>query len=190
MNYVFKSVLVSVLLLSASDAFASGEKCVNQDTFGASNSLEELIAESSFIGIYKSEKLSATLNEKSCCRFSSQIFEIEFDLVHSLKGEAPKLHKTKTSVDVLNTVPSSFFRLHDEHARLVEKQRSLGLHSENSSSFRTKTGNCYFGPSAVVNGYEYLIFGGVNSPVAVEPILNKRTDPFFLAVKSVLSGNE
>lgn len=190
MRYLIKSIFVFIAVFASSHTEASEEVCLNQGAYGVSNTIKELVSDSSFIAIYKAEKPSVKLDERTCCRFVNELYEIEFTLLLTLKGKAPDFYKTKSTVDILDTVPSSFFRVHDEHSRLIRKQGSLGLHSEHTLSFRTQDQNCYYGPKSIVIGYEYLIFGGVNSPVSFEPILNIRTDPLLAEVKRELAESE
>ena len=178
---VKKLALVALLfgILFPLVANASEQTCKNEPP---PTSISQLVTDSEFIGFYRATEIKPIAGTYSCCRYRAQLYQANFKRLNSLKGNAPEFYRKSTTFPEPKYVPISYFRIQSNHEQLVKKENVLFLWSDTSSGYSTKDGYCHTAPE-VGPGYEYLIFGGVESPISVEPIIDRRADALYSEVK-------
>jgi len=166
--------------LSASNANAWTPSCLpleEDENAGNDPSLEQVIQDSEYIGLYKVEGVKLS-DKKSGDGFSSKIYEANLSLSVGLTQKPPNQITIYSSSPAV-APPSEFYFMKDQHEEMVEKEKLLLGHGY---GMLLSDGQCAYGTNFVV-GYKYLVFGGSKSKAAIEPILSVQHDPFYVAVK-------
>ncbi len=175
---ITKIKFIGLLLAATFASYSSvansyNKQCNDVSAHQLAKTLDELIVQSEFIGLYRSNgiydsPLPAGNSQKS------PLFLNRLELSKQLFGNAPEVFEAISTYEVLQ-IPSDYFYIKDIHSGMVENNQ-LGL------GFAVQTwdsdGNCAYA-SSFITGYEYLVFGGANSPAVYQPILNRKYDPLY-----------
>ena len=162
-------------------AFASGNPCRSfalQDP-----TLEQIVSDANFIALYSVESVERDL-ESSFHQFDSYTYSLRRRV--SLKGEAPLVTEIQ-GLEPEHVIPQVYFSLDQRHSDMVNlspERRALGVR------VLTRDKSDCVAASRFFIGYQYLIFGGVTSTAAFEPVHALAYDPWYQAVKAAVRASE
>lgn len=173
-----KSIFIAVASsLLCSCALAQGwQPCPSKDSYHLS--LTELVSEASFIGLF--EVLEATRDEKSAYDDIAS-YTYKLTAVSILKNSGPRIvFATIVGSPPIKDIPQYYLAMNERHGLFdLNDPGELG----STAVYRlSNSSKCAAAPTFKI-GYQYLVFGGVDSKAAFEPIHSTKTDPWYLAVR-------
>lgn len=191
----FSYAAIFVVLASTSSANAEfgGEACKEVPE---PSSIQEMIEQSDFVALYwvrdrlnikEDPALKKALDKMSpidrlIAAPPNHRWQYRLSHSYTLRGRPPDELVIEGAGTVLD-VPGEFFFMQKRHEALVNTN---DLWNGSSVHETDAKGNCGFRQDFVL-GYEYLIFGGVTSPAAAEPILDGGYDPFYAEVLKIIN---
>lgn len=135
-----------------------------------------------FIGLYRQMGIYESPEPAGNSQKSS-LFINRLELSTPLLGEAPEVFEAMSTYEVLQ-IPSDYFYIRDIHSAMIKShQLNLGFAVQTWGS----DGNCTYA-SSFITGYQYLVFGGANSPAIYQPILNRKFDLLYTEVVKRISA--
>lgn len=177
---IIAHAFIATLVLASCASAEFTPDCKDMSGHPQASSIDDLIEQSDFIGLYTARLASEGEFEESK-NSPSRLKVYNFKLVLStlISGKAPRTI-TLQGTQPAHVIPDTYFFIKDRHKEMVETDSLiLGLAYQVEAS----DGVCVYMPQFIV-GYNYLIFSGANSGAAYEPILSTRYDPFYRAVTS------
>lgn len=173
---LFVWVLVGGLLVTSIDVAAGPSPCQEAAAKWRFRSVEDMVRSAEGIALVTATTF--TYSE------SSLGFEgyYQFEMVGELSGEFA--HDTKVYGGApFETMPQSYIDITEVHDRLDVKRLTGGM-----TGFAERNGDCTVSPQFYL-GYNYLIFLGVDSQMAFEPINSPQLDRWFQAVLELVTGD-
>ena len=170
--------------------------CTHLITSDAFDPIGEVISKSTFIGVYKARLDSYETGPS----YNATIDELRFDedfearlngtppftaqhtllLTHTVYGSTLPAFRITAHNDPTKVPGSYFFIDKIHHQMLLDEDISFGR-SVVFSKVDEIASRCEVVPE-LVDGYDYLVFGGIGSSISIEPILDRERDPLYLHV--------
>jgi len=164
---------------------AFGDNCEGKFGNSKAETLDQMIDQSEFIGLYKAIE-SVDGKFKTGGHFPHFTSKTRLSLSTNLTKEAPEKLELYGKLNDTSSIPSSYFHMKDIHGAIVDKDY---LVFGSSYEIMLPDGTCTY-ETTFIEGYEYLVFGNANSRASIEPILHRKFDPLFLAVQSRIRSNK
>jgi len=170
---------VAILILSIAVHLSA---CAQDEHYNACNKINEkqeatsidaMFEQADFIALFEVEKFVNKETDKNQ-RYSYY----ELSLSKQLFGNPPQSYDVPVQFET-KRVPPRYFYVKEIHETAVRDNVTiLGF----SYPWRIEKDNCTITTDLIL-GYEYLIFGGVNSRMAYQPILDRHFDPLYKDIK-------
>lgn len=182
MRYVY-FILISILALFTLSLTACAQStyttsCEEINGKPIAGSLQEMIDQAEFIGLYEVENYNSNSNESAQANYLYPLYSYNLSLSKNIKGTSPQEYNIPVFFET-KTVPPEYFYIKDIHQNLVKNDHLiLGF----SFMVEMKSGECEYS-TTLVEGYEYLVFGGANSRAIYQPVLDRRFDPLYREVR-------
>lgn len=185
MNYLFLTPIFTISLLALSfSACAQSQytsSCEKINGKPIANSLQEMIDQAEFIALFEVESYNSKSIEPRIANYQYPIYSYDLSLSKAIKGTPPEEYNIPVYFET-KTVPAEYFYIKDIHQNIADNDHPvLGF----SYMVKMKSGECKYS-TQLVEGYEYLVFGGANSSSVYQPILDQRFDPFYRKVRAKL----
>ncbi|WP_427452959.1 hypothetical protein [Litorimonas sp. WD9-15] len=188
MRYVY-FIVISILALFTLSLTACAQStytssCEEINGKPIASSLQEMIDQADFIGLFEVERYNSKSSEAPQANYLYPLYSYNLSLSKNIKGTSPKEYSIPVFLET-KTVPPEYFYIKDIHQNLVKNDHLiLGF----SFMVEMKSGECRYS-TTLVEGYEYLVFGGANSRSVYQPILDRRFDPLYRSVTALIKEN-
>jgi len=174
---------VGSVLLSSCASAQEFQRCPLKDSYHMS--VAELVSHASFIGLF--EVTEVALDEVSMYEDTASY---TYTLIPAsiLKNPGPRIFSTQiVGVAPLKEIPQHYLAISERHGFFdLNDPGKLGT----SAIYRlSDSSECVAAPNFKI-GYTYLVFDGVDSKVAFEPIHFSKTDPWYLAVERAVGAGQ
>lgn len=167
LSFIMVMSIAVALPESRSDPCA---KLIHQE----SRSISELVSQAEYIGLY--EVLRATKDDISLYN-NRESYSYFISILRHIKGDTPRVADI-SGLEPLSNVPQDYFILDLQHEEIPEDDPERYGRSELLVSNDGE--RCLVAPRFMI-GYKYLIFGGLDSSLAYEPV-HHDSDPWYRRV--------